>query len=105
MITDQVVNDHNDMHKVTDSMLRDVGLTIDDCGGKVTFAGAEPIRKTVMKAGAAPWVPVYESEGSAHPLLGLRSPVTLPLYSLGQLDGSIHHPRSVSDGDSSKRVL
>ena len=54
MITNQPVNNHNEMHAVTDKMLREVGLTIDDCGGKVSFAGAEPIRKTVMKAGAAP---------------------------------------------------
>lgn len=54
MIMDQAVNTHEDMHKVVDSMLREVGLTIDDCGGKVTFAGKEPVRKTVLKAGAAP---------------------------------------------------
>lgn len=54
MITNQPVNNHDDMHKVTDDMLREIGLTIDDCGGKVTFAGAEPVRKTVLKAGAAP---------------------------------------------------
>jgi crotonobetainyl-CoA:carnitine CoA-transferase CaiB-like acyl-CoA transferase len=54
MITDQPVNNHDDMRKVTDNILRDVGLTIEDSGGKVTFAGAEPVRKTVMKAGAAP---------------------------------------------------
>jgi len=42
------------MGKRTDDMLREVGLTIDDCGGTVSFAGAEPVRKTVMKAGAAP---------------------------------------------------
>jgi crotonobetainyl-CoA:carnitine CoA-transferase CaiB-like acyl-CoA transferase len=54
MITDQPVNDHDDLRKVTDNMLREVGLSIGDSGGKVTFAGAEPIRKTTMKAGAAP---------------------------------------------------
>ena len=54
MITDQPVNNHDDMRKVTDNMLRDAGMTIEDSGGKVTFAGAEPIRKTVIKAGAAP---------------------------------------------------
>jgi crotonobetainyl-CoA:carnitine CoA-transferase CaiB-like acyl-CoA transferase len=54
MNLDQPVNNHDDLHKVTDNMLREVGLTIDDGGGKVTFAGAEPVRKTVMKAGAAP---------------------------------------------------
>ena len=54
MIVDQVANSHEDMYKVTDNMLREVGLTIEDSGGKVTFAGKEPVRKTVMKAGAAP---------------------------------------------------
>ena len=54
MITDQPVTNHSDMHRVTDNMLREVGLTIRDGGGKVTFAGKEPVRKTVMKAGAAP---------------------------------------------------
>jgi hypothetical protein len=54
MITEQPVNNHADMHKVTDDMLREVGLSIKDSGGKVTFAGAEPVRKTTMKAGAAP---------------------------------------------------
>ena len=52
MITDQPVNNHDDMRKVTDNILRDAGMTIEDGGGKVTFAGAEPIRKTVIKAGA-----------------------------------------------------
>jgi len=54
MITDQQVDNHDDMKKVADNILREVGLTIEDSGGKVTFAGAEPVRKTVMKAGAAP---------------------------------------------------
>jgi crotonobetainyl-CoA:carnitine CoA-transferase CaiB-like acyl-CoA transferase len=54
MILDQVVTTHDDMHKVADNMLREVGIEIGDCGGKVSFAGAEPVRKTVMKAGAAP---------------------------------------------------
>ncbi len=53
MITDQPVNNHDDMRKVTDNILRDAGMTIEDSGGKVTFAGKEPVRKTVMKAGAS----------------------------------------------------
>ena len=53
MNTDQPVNNHDDMRKVTDNILRDAGMTIEDSGGKVTFAGAEPVRKTVMKAGAS----------------------------------------------------
>jgi len=52
MITNQPVDNHDDMRKVTDNILRDAGLTIADSGGKVTFAGKEPVRKTVMKAGA-----------------------------------------------------
>ena len=52
MITDQPVNNHDDMVKVTDNILRDAGMTIEDSGGKVTFAGKEPVRKTVIKAGA-----------------------------------------------------
>ena len=54
MITHQPVNSHDDMRKVTDNILRDAGMTITDSGGEVTFAGKEPVRKTVMKAGAAP---------------------------------------------------
>ena len=54
MILDQVVTTHDDMHKVADDMLREVGMGIGDCGGSVTFAGMEPVRKTVIKAGAAP---------------------------------------------------
>lgn len=52
MITHQPVDNHDDMCKVTDNILRDAGLTIEDSGGKVTFAGKEPVRKTVIKAGA-----------------------------------------------------
>ena len=52
MITDQPVETHDDMRKVTDNILRDAGMTIQDSGGEVTFAGKEPIRKTVIKAGA-----------------------------------------------------
>ena len=54
MITHQPANNHDDLRKVTDNILRDAGLTIDDSGGKVTFAGKEPVRQTVIKAGAAP---------------------------------------------------
>jgi crotonobetainyl-CoA:carnitine CoA-transferase CaiB-like acyl-CoA transferase len=52
MITEQPVNNHDDLRKVTDNLLREVGLTIEDGGGKVTFAGKDPLRKTVMKVGA-----------------------------------------------------
>ena len=50
----QPVANHDDLRKVTDALLRDCGLTIDDGGGNVTFAGKEPVRRTVIKAGAAP---------------------------------------------------
>jgi hypothetical protein len=53
VITHQPVENHDDMRKVTDNILRDAGLTIEDSGGEVTFAGKEPVRKTVMKAGAS----------------------------------------------------
>ena len=52
MKTRQTVENHDDMLKVTDNILRDAGLSIADSGGKITFAGQEPIRKTVIKAGA-----------------------------------------------------
>ena len=47
MITDQPVNNHDDMRKVTDNILRDAGLTIEDSGGKVTFAGKEPVEHAI----------------------------------------------------------
>jgi len=53
MIIHQPVNNHDDLRKITDNILRDAGLTIEDSGGKVTFAGKDPVRKTVMKAGGA----------------------------------------------------
>jgi hypothetical protein len=52
MITNQPVNNHEDLYKVTDGILREVGLRIKDGGGKLTFAGKEPVRKTTMKAGS-----------------------------------------------------
>ena len=35
MITEQPVENHDDMHKVTDNILRDAGMTIEDSGGAV----------------------------------------------------------------------
>jgi hypothetical protein len=43
MITDQPVNNHDDLKKVIDNLLREVGLTIESGGGKVTFAGKDPV--------------------------------------------------------------
>lgn len=45
----QPVENHDDMRTVTDDLLRECGLTIDDGGGSVTFAGKEPVRRTVIK--------------------------------------------------------
>jgi hypothetical protein len=38
MNTNQPVNNHDDIRKVTDNVLRDAGLTIEDSGGKVTLS-------------------------------------------------------------------
>jgi crotonobetainyl-CoA:carnitine CoA-transferase CaiB-like acyl-CoA transferase len=53
MITHQPVNNHEDLLKVVDGILGEAGLDRNDTGGKVTFAGLDPIRPTVLKVGAA----------------------------------------------------
>ena len=53
MITDQPVNNHEDLLKVLDGMLAEAGLDRSDTGGEVTFAGMDPIRPTVLKVGSA----------------------------------------------------
>ena len=53
MIKNQPVENHEDLKKVTDNILRDAGLDIGMSGGKVTFAGKDPVRKTVIKVGGA----------------------------------------------------
>jgi crotonobetainyl-CoA:carnitine CoA-transferase CaiB-like acyl-CoA transferase len=53
MITHQPVNNHDDLLKVVDGLLEEAGLDRNDLGGKVTFAGMDPIRPTVMKVGSA----------------------------------------------------
>ena len=53
MITDQPVNNHEDLLKVVDGLLAEAGLDRKDFGGKLTFAGLDPIRPTVLKVGAA----------------------------------------------------
>lgn len=53
MITDQPVNNHEDLLKVVDGLLEEAGLNRKDLGGKLTFAGMDPIRPTVMKVGCA----------------------------------------------------
>ena len=53
MFQNKNVETHEDLKKVTDNILREVGMEIDDSGGKVTFAGKDPVRKTVVKVGGA----------------------------------------------------
>ena len=43
MITHQPAETHDDLRNVTDNILRDADLTIGDSGGKITFAGKEPV--------------------------------------------------------------
>ncbi len=53
MITDSPVNNHKDLAKVVDGLLEEVGLDRKDLGGKLTFAGMDPIRPTRLKVGSA----------------------------------------------------
>jgi crotonobetainyl-CoA:carnitine CoA-transferase CaiB-like acyl-CoA transferase len=53
MITNQPVNNHDDLTKVVDGLLDEMGLNRRDTGGKMTFAGLDPLRPSVMKVGAA----------------------------------------------------
>ena len=53
MITDQPVNNHKDLLNVVDGLLGGVGLNRKDLGGKMTFAGMDPIRPTRLKVGCA----------------------------------------------------
>jgi hypothetical protein len=53
MRTNQPVNDHKDLLGVVDGLLEEMGLDRRDTGGKVTFAGLDPLRPTVLKVGAA----------------------------------------------------
>lgn len=53
MRTHQPVNNHEDLVGVVDGLLEEVGLDRRDTGGKVTFAGLDPLRPTVLKTGAA----------------------------------------------------
>ena len=49
----QPVSNHDDLMRVVDGLLQEMGLNRADTGGKVTFAGLEPLRPTVLKVGAA----------------------------------------------------
>jgi hypothetical protein len=53
MITNQPVNNHDDLTRVVDGLLGEIGLDRRDTGGKLTFAGLDPLRPSVMKVGAA----------------------------------------------------
>ncbi len=53
MRTSQPVNNHEDLLGVVDGLLEEMGLDRRDTGGKVTFAGLDPLRPTVLKTGAA----------------------------------------------------
>ena len=53
MITYQPVNNHDDLLKVVDGLLEEAGLDRKELGGKMTFAGMDPIRPTGLKVGCA----------------------------------------------------
>ena len=53
MIINQTVDNHDDLLKVVDNMLSEVGIDRSELKGEVTFAGLDPIRPTVLKVGAA----------------------------------------------------
>ena len=47
MINDQTVDSHADLLKVVDNLLFEAGVDCLELGGKLTFAGLDPIRPTV----------------------------------------------------------
>ncbi len=53
MITHQPVNNQDDMQKVVDGILNEIGLSRDELDGKLTFAGLDPIMNTTLKVAAA----------------------------------------------------
>jgi crotonobetainyl-CoA:carnitine CoA-transferase CaiB-like acyl-CoA transferase len=53
MNTNHPVNNHDELLKVVDGLLGGAGLDRKDLGGKVTFAGMDPIRPTRLKVGCA----------------------------------------------------
>jgi len=53
MIINQTVENYDDLLKVIDNLLSEVGVDRKDLKGKLTFAGMDPIRPTVLKVGAA----------------------------------------------------
>ena len=53
MIINQTVENYDDLLKVIDNLLSEVGVDRKDLKGKITFAGMDPIRPTILKVGAA----------------------------------------------------
>ena len=53
MIFNQTVENHDDLLKVIDNLLSEAGINRSELKGKVTFAGLDPVRPTVLKVGAA----------------------------------------------------
>jgi crotonobetainyl-CoA:carnitine CoA-transferase CaiB-like acyl-CoA transferase len=51
MLAYPIVKDHSDLTQVVDLILKEVGLNRGDQGGKLTFAGMDPIRPTHIKVG------------------------------------------------------
>lgn len=49
----QPVNSHKDLLAVVDGLLQEAGLSRDDFGGNITFAGMDPIRPTHIKVASA----------------------------------------------------
>lgn len=47
MNVSQPVNNHDDLMRVMDGLLQEMGLNRADTSGEVTFAGLEPVRPTV----------------------------------------------------------
>jgi crotonobetainyl-CoA:carnitine CoA-transferase CaiB-like acyl-CoA transferase len=47
------VNNHDDLLAVVDGLLQEAGLSRNDFGGQITFAGMDPIRPTHIKVGCA----------------------------------------------------
>ena len=47
-----IVNNHDDLTRVVDLILAEAGLDRKDQGGKLTFAGMDPIRPTHLKVGS-----------------------------------------------------
>jgi hypothetical protein len=47
------VNNHEDLLAVVDGLLQEAGLTRNDFGGQIMFAGMDPIRPTHIKVACA----------------------------------------------------